>query len=96
MKKEFKTGLEKIAYNCRKATFLIEKKQGESLSVREKLELKIHLAGCSICRIYQRQSIMINSLMSELFKETPAEVKLDTNFKATLQQRINDHIVGNN
>lgn len=96
MKKERKKGLEKIAYDCRKATFLIEKKQETRLSGRETLELKIHLAGCSICRIYQRQSIMINSLMKKLFKETSAEVKLDINFKTTLQQRINDHIVGNN
>ncbi len=81
--------LTKIAYNCRKATHLIEKKQIEGLSLREKLELKIHLAGCSVCRTYERQSIAINRMVRELFHSSKATViKLDENYKKQMQERI--------
>ena len=93
MKKELKTDLERIAYNCRQATFLIEKKQGEELSNREKLELKIHLAGCYICRVYEDQSMMISALVRNLLKpDATTEIRLDDDYKNELQQRINNKI----
>jgi len=89
MKKELKTDLEKIAYNCRKATFLIEKKQGEQLTARERLELKIHLAGCYICRVYEQQSLLINDMVHHLFNNTkPNGIKLDEDYKKQLQEKI--------
>lgn len=86
--------LKKIAYNCKKATFLIEKRQIGSISMREKMELKIHLAGCSVCRIFEQQSIVINKLVHDLFHEPkPNElVKLDDNFKRELQHRIEEKL----
>lgn len=93
MKKELKTEAERIAYNCRKATFLIEKKQELELTTRENMELKLHLAGCYICRIYEQQSILINSLMTSLFKGSQHDIKLDDTFKKDLQKRI-DEIAG--
>ncbi|MCC8408242.1 hypothetical protein LJ707_04825 [Mucilaginibacter sp. UR6-1] len=95
MKKELKTELERIAYNCRKATLLIEKKQEVKLTMREKLELKLHLAGCSICRIYEKQSVLINLMMQKLFKEERKEIRLDSSYKLDLQKRINDQMIGN-
>jgi len=96
MKKELKTDLEKIAYNCRKATYLIEKKQCEILTGREKLELKIHLAGCYICRVYEQQSILISSMVRNLMNaEHPAVIGLDDNYKKILKQKIN-HKLNNN
>lgn len=95
MKKELKTEIEKIAYNCRKATLLIEKKQGMELTAREKMELKLHLAGCYICRVYEQQSILINGMMAKLFKESAQDVKLDTTFKEHLKERINEKLTDN-
>lgn len=93
MKKELKTEIEKIAYNCRQATLLIEKKQEVELTNREKLELKIHLAGCYICRVYEEQSILINSMMRQLFKGKPTEgVKLDDSYKEKLKKKIEDEL----
>jgi len=84
-------GLKKIQYNCRKATFLIEKKQSEPISLREKLELKIHLAGCSVCRIFEQQSILINKMVKDLFEhEEVHDLKLDEGFKKDLQEMINE------
>ena len=88
MKKELKTEEERIAYNCRKATLLIEKKQEIELTAREKMELKIHLAGCYICRVYEQQSILINNMMRQMFKAQEGEVKLDNGFKEQLKKKI--------
>lgn len=84
-----KNEIKKIAYNCKQATFLIEKKQLATLTLREKLELKIHLAGCSVCRTFQQQSIVINQMVKGLFHSSqPEEIKLDETFKNELQERI--------
>lgn len=88
--------LKKIQYNCRKATYLIEKQQIGQITIKEKLELKIHLAGCSICRTFQRQSILINHLVRNLFQPAnQVDIKLDDEFKKNLQKRI-DQKLGKN
>lgn len=84
--------LKAIAYNCRQATLLIEKKQTIKLSLREKLELKIHLAGCSICRTYERQSILINQMMHRLLNKAEGDISLDADFKASLQKTIDNKL----
>jgi len=81
--------LKKIAYNCQKATLLIEKKQLARLTLREKLELKIHLAGCSVCKLFQQQSILINKQIKSLFHTSlPADHFLDEKFKKDMQEQI--------
>ena len=83
----------KIAYNCRKATRLIEKKLIDHLTLREKLELKIHLAGCSVCRVFEQQSSMINKMVCELFHPAKiSELKLDDEYKKQLQKRIEEKL----
>ncbi|MGF6848913.1 hypothetical protein QFZ51_004148 [Chitinophaga sp. W3I9] len=85
--------LKKIAYNCRKATFLIEKQQIGRITLREKLELRIHLAGCSICKTFQQQSIIINQMVHNFFHSAgQAERKLDDKFKQELQKSIDDKL----
>ena len=80
----------KIANNCEKATFLIEKKQFDYISLRDNVELHIHLAGCSTCRIYQKQSKLINIMSKEILTGTgKLDLKLDGNFKHALQEQIN-------
>ena len=81
--------LKKIVYNCKQATFLIEKKAITRLSFREVIELRIHLYGCSFCRIYKKQSRVINEMVQELFRSSiRSDVKLDDDFKKELQDRI--------
>lgn len=88
--------LKEIIYNCRQATFLIEKKQLTTLTLREKLELKIHLTGCSVCRVFQRQSVLINRLVRDLFHIPPsAGATLDQPFKNELQARIDEELKKN-
>ena len=84
--------LKKIQYNCRKATFLIEKKMTDKITFREHIELRIHLAGCSVCRIYQEQSGKINQMVKQLFHVAHPETKLDDDFKKDLQERIEEEL----
>jgi hypothetical protein len=85
--------LKKIAYNCKKATLLIEKKLIGKITFREKLELKIHLAGCSICRTFERQSILINQMVKELFKASGnRQIRLDDDYKKELQNSIDERL----
>ena len=81
--------LKKIIYNCKQATFLIEKKELNKISFREAIELRIHLSGCSFCRLYKKQSPIINDMVQELFKSSMQNgIKLDDSFKQDLRGRI--------
>ena len=85
--------LKKIIYNCKKATYLIDKKEMGAISLRERIELRIHLFGCSFCRIYGRQSRVINQMVRELFRNSmQAERRLDDAFKHELQERIEQEL----
>ncbi|SDZ81350.1 hypothetical protein [Pedobacter hartonius] len=95
MKELNESELKKIAYNCRKATFLIEKQQIGQITQREKIELKIHLAGCSICVTFMQQSAVINQMARKLFTAGYTELKLDDGFKEQLQKRINTQLEKN-
>ncbi|WPU99946.1 hypothetical protein SNE26_28460 [Mucilaginibacter sp. cycad4] len=85
--------LTKIAYNCKKATYLMEKQDIGKITLREKLELKIHLAGCRVCRVYQQQSTAINRMIKSMFHQPIAEnIKLDDEFKNELQHLIDEQL----
>ena len=85
--------LKKIQYNCEKATFLIEKKLISKITFREQIELGIHLLGCSVCRIYQKQTGKINEMVRQLFHNAEnADIHLDENFKKDLQDRIEEEL----
>ncbi len=93
MKELNKDEIKQIAYNCRKATFLIEKKQVGAITLREKLELKIHLAGCSVCQTFEKQSIAINCFVKNIFSDPQqSESGLDENFKKDLRERIKEKL----
>lgn len=85
--------LKKIVHNCRKATFLIDKKEVSGISLREHIELRIHLTGCSFCRLYGRQSQAISKMVRELFRNSEhAGKKLDDDFKKVLQDKIEEEL----
>ena len=85
--------LKKITHNCHKATFLIEKKLIGHITLREHIELRIHLFGCSICRTYQKQTMKISQMVRDLFRTSAnADKHLDDNFKKNLQERIEDEL----
>ncbi|TFF36596.1 zf-HC2 domain-containing protein [Mucilaginibacter psychrotolerans] len=84
--------LKAITRNCRKATFLADKRMDGKLTFRESIELRIHLVGCGACRLYTIQSAKISQMINELLKSQPQDIRLDSSFKANLQERINDEM----
>jgi hypothetical protein len=85
--------IKKIQYDCRHATYLIEKRQHTSLTIRERIELTIHLSGCSVCRLFRQQSRWINRMIRGLFRSAEAqENKLDDEYKRRLQDKINERL----
>ncbi|ASU32225.1 hypothetical protein [Mucilaginibacter xinganensis] len=83
----------RVIYNCKQATLLIEKKSAGRLSLRESFELRVHLLGCSFCRIYKKQSGVINEMVQQLFRSSmQADKKLDDNFKKDLQLKIEEEL----
>jgi len=92
MKELSEAELKRIAYNCRKATFLIEKQQIGKITLREKLELRLHLTGCAICVTFMRQSALISQMAKKLVNGDSNALKLDEGFKEQLQKQINNHL----
>ncbi|CAA9284407.1 MAG: hypothetical protein AVDCRST_MAG95-3534 [uncultured Adhaeribacter sp.] len=85
--------IKKIAWNCQKATYLIEKKQLGPITLWEHVELKIHLAGCSVCRLYEQQSIQLNQTVRNFFHQPEYQnLKLDEHFKEELQERTKEEL----
>ena len=93
MKELNKDELKRIAYNCRKATFLIEKKQCGAVTAQEETELKIHLTGCTICGIFEKQSDTINRFVKyNLSDPQHSNHVLNEHFKETLHNRIKQEL----
>nr|WP_294942926.1 hypothetical protein [uncultured Mucilaginibacter sp.] len=85
--------LKGIRYNCRKATYLTDKRMSGKITFKESIELRIHLYGCAACRLYVKQSGKINQMIRHLLKTGPAEgIRLDDSFKTELQVMINTQL----
>lgn len=74
--------------NCKKATFLIEKQQAEGITSKEESELEYHLNICEMCRVFEKQSTVINSFVKKMTGAGKSELRLDDGFKAQLQKQI--------
>ena len=85
--------LKKIIYDCRHATYLIEKRQDTPLSLKERVQLFIHLRGCSICRLFQQQSRIINRVLQQVFRRSAQQPStLDEAVKREMQEKINERL----
>jgi hypothetical protein len=85
--------LKSIIHNCKKATFLIDKMEVGRISLREHIELRIHLIGCSFCRLYKKQSRAISEMVHQLFRSAIAgNQPLSDDFKRDLQERIDQEL----
>ena len=80
--------------NCKKATFLIEKRQTGEITLKERLELEFHLKTCEMCSIFSKQSMVINQFVKKIFQPEKSKMQLDEGFKEQLQRQI-DEKMGN-
>jgi hypothetical protein len=48
-----------VNISCKKATYLISKKQEKAIGLFDSIKLKLHLGVCSACRLFEKQSWFI-------------------------------------
>lgn len=46
-----------IWLSCKQATFLISKKEEGKLSMKERIQLRLHLGMCGFCSRFQKQTL---------------------------------------
>jgi hypothetical protein len=73
--------------SCLKATELIEKKFYFKLTVREKLQLKLHKMMCNACTNYEHQSIILDKAMHAASKHDVVVMDLDA-FKKDVIRKL--------
>ncbi|MAE07864.1 MAG: hypothetical protein CL661_03790 [Bacteroidetes bacterium] len=66
--------------SCLKATELLEKKLYFKLSLKEKLQLRMHKSMCEACSNYQKQSILIEKAIAkqENLENQKLEIDVDS------------------
>ncbi len=75
--------------SCKQTTEWVIKKEDGQLSVKENLQLLSHLAVCSFCRLFSRQSLFIN----KAYKNKNAEVHhLTAEEKEELRRSVQNKI----
>lgn len=86
-----------IILSCRKATFLIEKGQNNSLSLLDKLQLNMHLKICDKCSTYKKQSLFIEKSLKVNHQNlsNPANFKLSDTSKIRIQKTIEENLKNN-
>lgn len=83
-----------IVLSCRKATFLIEKSHDKPLSIFDSLQLSMHLKICDKCAGYQKQSLLIDSVLKNNSKNfsSPTSFKLSDTSKSRIQKAVDDNL----
>lgn len=79
--------LEILKMNCRQATCLHSKQQEDKLNFAEKLGLKIHLAYCSLCRLFFAQLDSVEKQTQQLSRSE----KISAPLSDTEKERIKKH-----
>ena len=54
-----------ILLSCLKATEFVEKRINYKLSLKERIQLKLHTSMCKACSDYEKQSTLIEKIISE-------------------------------
>jgi len=87
--------MNKLMLSCEEATMLITRSDFEALSSIKQFKLKMHLASCSMCRNFKKQSSIITSQVNVLKKELDANkmtIALSDDSKKNLQDLINKNL----
>ncbi len=59
-------GMDAVMLSCEQATFLITKSEFEKVGCIKRMQLKMHLAGCELCRRFKIQSELIDQSLKTL------------------------------
>jgi len=74
--------------SCLKATELIEKKLHVKLSAKEKIRLTLHKSMCSACRLYDKQSLILDEVLKTHHKKD-VNINIEE-LKLNIKQKISE------
>ncbi|NPD46032.1 MULTISPECIES: hypothetical protein [unclassified Lentimicrobium] len=90
MKKMMIRGMDAIMLSCEEATYLITKSEMTKVGCIKRVQLKMHLAGCELCRRFKIQSDFIDKNLVNLEKlklnNTSPNIELPQEKKEELQK----------
>jgi hypothetical protein len=61
-------GMDAVMLNCEEATYLITKSELTKVGCVKRMQMKMHLMGCELCRRFKLQSDFINENLEQLEK----------------------------
>ena len=76
-------------FSCKQATYLSIKRQETKLSFGEKIALKFHLSLCDACCNFDRQSKIIDSIVTKFIQKL--NFKLPEEKKKELEELIHNN-----
>lgn len=88
-------GMDAVMLNCEEATYLITKSEFEKVGCVKRMQLKMHLAGCKLCRRFKIQSDIIDKSLKTLedlkLNQNMSGAHLSEEKKKEMQETINNH-----
>lgn len=73
--------MKELNITCKKATLLISVKEEGKLSFTQKVQLRAHLAICSMCKLFEKQSLFISKNARYLQEHIHAPLSSDAKEK---------------
>jgi hypothetical protein len=82
--------LSRILNNCNETCILSLRSKEEKLSLRQKIEMKIHLRFCKCCQNFDKQSDKIDESMKAYFEDIADKppVKASDDFRARMKEQF--------
>lgn len=75
--------------SCKDITLLIEKSKEKKLTLKERIQIKIHTKMCKFCHNYKLDSAFLDNLLKKM---TPKSLKLTDDEKVRLSAQVKERI----
>jgi hypothetical protein len=69
--------MKQLILSCKKATYFISLKEEGRLSFAKKLQLRLHLTVCSLCRLFAKQTTFFSKNAGRLHEHIPTQLSTD-------------------
>jgi len=74
--------------NCEKAAHLASESNDRSLTLSERVSLRLHLIGCSLCSRFAHQLKFLSSTCARIDEERVGNVQLPDDARDRIHQRL--------
>jgi len=67
--------IHRLSLSCQKSTQLIEKRFYRKLSLRERIQLRMHTMMCEVCPVYEKQSSILEEGIAKDLNRLDHDIK---------------------